>query len=70
MKFINWFSTFEATLIENKPAIKVQFFNSKIKSEAIWVSIDYYTGLFKVMILNSGSGKHTTTKKWTEFDQI
>ena len=47
----------KASLIENKPAIKVQFFESDLKSEDVWVSIDYYTGLFKVMILNSGTCK-------------
>lgn len=47
----------KSILYEQKPAIKIQFFDSKLKKQSIWISIDYYTGLFKCLIQNSSNGK-------------
>jgi hypothetical protein len=39
----------KATLVEEKPALKVEFFIDKFQNEILWISIDYYTGLVQVL---------------------
>ncbi len=52
----------QSTLYDQKPAIKLQFFDSQLKKECIWISIDYYTGLFKCIIQNSALADDLTLK--------
>jgi hypothetical protein len=42
-----------SNLIESKPALAITFFNeTKSIQQLLWISIDYYSGLFKVYIPN------------------
>ncbi len=45
-----------ANLIEHKPMIKIDFFDLQFKNESIYIMIDYYTGLFKVLMPNYLNG--------------
>ena len=45
----------QTCVIEQKPAVRIQFFDSHLKGEAVWISIDYYTGLFRCMVQGLGN---------------
>lgn len=45
----------DSCVIEQKPAIRIQFFDLQLKNEAVWISIDYYTGLFRCLVQGSGT---------------
>ena len=47
-----------STLVEEKPALNVKFFLSKYQYESLWILIDYYSGLFQVVIPHSASNSH------------
>lgn len=40
-------------MIEDKPALKIQFFVSNFQNETLWIMIDYYSGLFQVLFPHS-----------------
>ena len=49
-KSINYCTT---TLVEEKPALNIKFFSSKYQYESIWLMIDYYSGLFQIIMPHS-----------------
>ncbi|RMZ95698.1 mediator of RNA polymerase II transcription subunit 14-like [Brachionus plicatilis] len=47
------YSYCKSTLIEDKPAIKVQFKISNFQTETLWIIVDYYKGHFQVVFPHS-----------------
>jgi hypothetical protein len=50
----------QAYLDEEKPAFKIQFLNSNFDNEYLWVSIDFYSGLFSIYMSNTPPSKTKT----------
>jgi hypothetical protein len=46
------------TLVEEKPALNIKFFTSKYDYESLWLMIDYYSGLFQIVMPHSSFNAH------------